>query len=417
MTDITKRLNFFEGFFTTAKDWNDGQNYHLEKRRLHNRRLHTPGVIRGEGEELRVKATDPAGLSVKVLPGAAMDSAGNEICLLQPRTLTINPSDYTLPQLIYIAIKYEDEPSDYVENVENSDYNGHTRIAEIPHLELTSVKPNNQNELELARIDLQTGVTEVTNPGDPDNPSGNQIDRCYITWAGSVGVAEYRISLAISEKLIQIMGRTRRDFAALERRFPVPSEKDVRHAALTVEMLIRIGSLRLEVLPGVLAAIAAIEQDVGQEIGATYTPVIMRPEFQAYQDAVSALLNALRQGEDIDILLTRQDQLAEAARELSELVIQLPVAEAGTNQIVITDGVTATVALDASASEVFGGSEITAYHWRLVASQIQPPVAEAGADRTVFTSGDEAALELDATSSTAFGGRDIVQYRWDKKKD
>jgi len=368
MTDITKRLNFFEGFFTTAKDWNDGQNYHLEKRRLHNRRLHTPGVIRGEGEELRVQTTDPASLSVKVLSGAAMDSGGNEICLLQPRTLTINPSDYTLPQLIYLTIKYEDEPSDYVENVKNPNYSGHTRIAEIPHLELTTVKPNNQNELELARIDLQSGVTEVTNPGDPNNPSGNQIDRCYITWAGSVGVAEYRISLAISEKLIQIMGRTRRDFAALERRFPVPYEEDVRHAALTVEMLVRNGSLRSDGLPGVLAAIAAIEQDVGQEIGAMYTLITMSPEFQAYQDAVSALLSALRQGEDINTLLTRQDQLAEAARELSELVIQLPVAKAGANRTVFTDGVTATVVLDASASKVFGGSEITTFHWRLASS-------------------------------------------------
>ena len=34
-----KRLNFFTGFFTTAADWTDGETYHLEKRRLHNRAL------------------------------------------------------------------------------------------------------------------------------------------------------------------------------------------------------------------------------------------------------------------------------------------------------------------------------------------------------------------------------------------
>ena len=40
-----KRINFFEGFFTTDEDWNAAEAYHLEKRRLHNRVLHTPGVI------------------------------------------------------------------------------------------------------------------------------------------------------------------------------------------------------------------------------------------------------------------------------------------------------------------------------------------------------------------------------------
>ena len=40
-----KRINFFEGFFTTDEDWNAAEGYHLEKRRLHNRVLHTPGVV------------------------------------------------------------------------------------------------------------------------------------------------------------------------------------------------------------------------------------------------------------------------------------------------------------------------------------------------------------------------------------
>src|SRR5438270_633107 len=30
-----KRINFFEGFFTTDEDWNASEAYHLEKRRLH----------------------------------------------------------------------------------------------------------------------------------------------------------------------------------------------------------------------------------------------------------------------------------------------------------------------------------------------------------------------------------------------
>ena len=38
-----KRINFFKGFLTTEKDWNDAERYHIDKRRLHNRMLHSSG--------------------------------------------------------------------------------------------------------------------------------------------------------------------------------------------------------------------------------------------------------------------------------------------------------------------------------------------------------------------------------------
>ena len=39
-----KRINFFEGFYTTDEHWNAGEAYHLEKSRIHNRVLHDPGA-------------------------------------------------------------------------------------------------------------------------------------------------------------------------------------------------------------------------------------------------------------------------------------------------------------------------------------------------------------------------------------
>ena len=51
-----KRINFFKGFLTTEKDWNDAEKYHIDKRMLHNRVLHAPGVVFGYGGELRVGA-------------------------------------------------------------------------------------------------------------------------------------------------------------------------------------------------------------------------------------------------------------------------------------------------------------------------------------------------------------------------
>src|SRR3979411_2197830 len=66
-----KRINFFEGFFTTGEDWNAAEAYHLEKRRLHNRVLHTPGVVPVVGGGLRVMARGRGDLSLEVAPGYA----------------------------------------------------------------------------------------------------------------------------------------------------------------------------------------------------------------------------------------------------------------------------------------------------------------------------------------------------------
>ena len=51
-----KRINFFKGFLTTEKDWNDAERYHIDKRRLHNRMLHSPGIVYGYNGDLRVQA-------------------------------------------------------------------------------------------------------------------------------------------------------------------------------------------------------------------------------------------------------------------------------------------------------------------------------------------------------------------------
>jgi hypothetical protein len=409
-----KRLNYFTGFFMTAADFTAEQGYFQGKRRLHNRGLHTPGVIRGERQSLKVEAA--GGLTVRVLSGAALDGQGNEIYLGEPRTLAIDPGDYTLPRLVYVAIAYHEELTDHVENVEAPQYSGDTRVAETPRVQVTAIAPDNRTWLELARIDLQPGVTAIANPADPDNLKGNEIDRRYVVWAGAVGVVrpEDLLSPDLLARLIQLMERKRRDFAALAGRFPVPSADDVRHAALTVELMARIGCLRPEQLPGVLATIAAIEQDVGQEFGAAHPGLTTSPEYQAYQAAVAALLTALRDGMGLDAVLNRQDAVAAAARELSEIVLQAPVADAGPDQTSTTSGNEGTVTLDASASRAFGGRQIKSYRWD-VKTSAQPPVADAGPDRTVTTPDSEATVALDASGSRASGGKEIARYRWDEK--
>jgi hypothetical protein len=197
----------------------------------------------------------------------------------------------------------------------------------------------------------------------------------------------------------------RRDFAALDGRFSVPSTSDVRHGAISLEMLARLGSVRPGQLGDVLAALAAVEQDVGQELAVAYPALVPTSEFVAYKDAVSKLLEHIRHGAVLDTLLTTQAVVSEAARELAEIALRPPEADAGEDVTVTASEGEATVRLDASGSQAFGGQEIVRYHWKSY------PVADAGADRTVSTFGDRATLELNAEGSTGT----IVRYHWDKQ--
>ncbi len=359
MTDFPafKRMNFFTGFFTTAEDWTDGQSYFLEKRKLHNRGLHTPGVIDG------LEVTAAGGLKVEVQPGAALDGEGNEISL--PVATIVDVEVPTrLPATVYVAVRYSAVPADYVEDVEPPHYKGYTRVAEAPVLKTMEQKPDNDPWVELARIRLAAG--KVSNAKDPDNPDDNEIDLRSVMRAGSVGLAEPGLSPALVERVIVTMQEKRRAFAALAVRFPVPSAGDVRQAALTVEILARIGVLPPEQSADVMTAIAAAEQDVWQEVGKAYPGLVGFPQFEAYQDAVAALLTALQGSADLGDLLTLQGKVAAAARELSEIVLREPVADTGVEggaTTVVTSGDEATVTLDASGSEAFGEREIVKHIW------------------------------------------------------
>jgi len=405
MSNITKRLNFFTGFFTTARDWQEGQEYHLERRKLHNRRLHTPGVMRGELDELTVTAA--GGLNVHVRPGAAIDSQGHEIYLSHQRSLAVTPVG-DAPRMIYVALRYHEEFSDHVEFVvDDTPYSGDARIAEIPRVEIVNTEPDNQTVLELARIDLQPGVTEISEPSDPQNPGPNEIDRRFVKFAGSVAPDRENLPSYDMERLINVLVDGRRDFAALDMRLPVPSCSDTRHGLISLEILARSGTLAPQHLCHVLMAIATVEQDVAQELGAAYAGIVSTVEFRTYRQAVSTLMERIGQGALTVSLLNAQAAVSEAARELSEVALKAPVANAGADISVNAGGDgTATVRLDASGSKAFEGRQIVRYHWKSC------PAADAGEDRVVYTTDDSATVNLDARGSTG----DIVRYHWDKNE-
>ena len=545
---LTKRLNFYTGFFTTADDWNQGQAYHLERRKLHNRALHTPGVIVKQEDELRVVAAGDQ--SVEVKAGVALDGAGNLLYLAAPFTVRIPPRD-TYPAQIYITIEFHEETADFVENLEDADFNGYTRVTERPLVTWSTAKPDNSTRLELARIDLQNATdpitnpvnsaqptgheinctqvskagvvdpvqaqrlttleqallqqnhaylermrylyttqlaqqqrhyrglhrpgivhdllgelavvpagglkirieaglaldhdgnelylhepflqplvtssvqtrfylaaryddtvaqqlngyltdlakphpdgyrtakivvtdtepdnksvielarldlspnaTEIRDPVDPHHPQVNEIDRRHRKSAGSLGLASIHLPPELQERFDGLMRSTRDHFAELAQRFPLPTLDDVR--LLVMSLQLAVNSVERTHLPHLLRHLAHLELKVAHELAKAYPPVVPTSEFEAYQDMVDRLLDALRKHAPLDTMLTAQAKVAEAAHTLALVVFPPPVADAGPDQVIETFGHTATVMLDASKSTAGAKQKIIKYHWEKV---------------------------------------------------
>lgn len=77
-----QRTRYFSGRMLSAEDFQREQDYHRDKRRLHNRLLHGWGVVDG----LQVSA---ARGSLVLSPGVALDCAGNELVLAEPARLPL----------------------------------------------------------------------------------------------------------------------------------------------------------------------------------------------------------------------------------------------------------------------------------------------------------------------------------------
>jgi hypothetical protein len=116
-TDI-ERLNYYEGEFLGAADFQAEQEYHREMRRRHNLGQHTWGIVTGlDLIQAPSGNANSNGTIVDVFlqPGMAVDGFGREIVLLNQVQLTsamfaayYNSSPSASPILVYVWIAYEE---------------------------------------------------------------------------------------------------------------------------------------------------------------------------------------------------------------------------------------------------------------------------------------------------------------------
>src|SRR5689334_1839713 len=175
-----KRINFFEGFFTTDEDWNAAEAYHLEKRRLHNKIFHQPGVVPIVAGGLKVTSRGKGDLSFEVAPGYAIDGRGNEIVLRDPAVKVIETEKLKLPQTVYVGLRYYEEPTDFIAYKENPRFKGHRRIEEKVRIEVLMREPDNVETIELGRVRIEEGIREIRDALDPRVPGPAEIDLRFV---------------------------------------------------------------------------------------------------------------------------------------------------------------------------------------------------------------------------------------------
>lgn len=239
MAEITernyKRLNFFRGFRTTEKDWNDGERYHVEKRRLHNRMMHGPGLVPHALGGFRVSARSQGQLAVEVQSGYAVDGQGNDLFLWEPEIKQFNPNDFKLPATIYLVARYIEEFTDFISYKENLDFKGHRKVAESIKIEWSVTEPDLHTEVELGRINVTKDVKRLLDAKDPFNPQPNELDLRFVPVAGIVGSF---LSPQMLWDLMEMVRRSKTIYALMYHKLHITTASDVLHAFITLEMLL-----------------------------------------------------------------------------------------------------------------------------------------------------------------------------------
>jgi hypothetical protein len=84
-----QRLRYFDGEYLRSYDFTDEQSYHIEMRRLMNRRLHLHGIVYGLEIVQDDDSVPSSGIYFySIAPGMAIDELGQEIIVPAPYSLT-----------------------------------------------------------------------------------------------------------------------------------------------------------------------------------------------------------------------------------------------------------------------------------------------------------------------------------------
>jgi hypothetical protein len=289
-----KRINFFKGFLTTEKDWNEAEKYHIDKRKLHNRMLHSPGVAMGYGGEMRVQARARGDLSVEIQSGYAIDGQGHDLLLFDAAIKNVNTEEFRLPQTIYIVARYYEELTDFIAYKENLEYKGHRRVLEGVKIELSQTEPDLTREVELARIYLEKGANRIRDARDPADPRANEIDLRFVPKAGVCGSF---LAPALRLRMENLLWQVRK--AALEyTRRGVIGAHDVVQATNTALMMNSSNMVDMRNVFDIFHLIVESEGEMALDVDVHHPLIAQKKEFSEFRRHVEILRGLLAEGKN-----------------------------------------------------------------------------------------------------------------------
>ncbi len=289
-----KRINFFKGFLTTEKDWNDAERYHIDKRRLHNKMLHSSGIVYGYASDLKVNARARGDLSVEVQPGYAIDGMGNDLMIYDATIRNINLEEFRLPQTVYIVLRYYEELTDFIAYKENLEYKGHRRVLESCRVEITQTEPDLAREVELARIYLEKGVQRIRDARDPSDPKANEIDMRFTPKGGLAGST---LPPHLRLRLEQLLWQVRRGALEYTRRGVIAGH-DVVQACNTALMLLYANLIDLRNVFDIWRLIIDCEGELALDVDVHHPTIAQKKEFSEYRRQVEILRGLLAEGKN-----------------------------------------------------------------------------------------------------------------------
>lgn len=161
----TKRIKPVDGMAVTEEVWEEAHEYHRLNQNFHALFSHGPGIVVG----LDVIASDPPDTSVYILPGVAVDPAGQTIVLPQPVAYDVGRD---LEGLLYILLSHgESRPR----RGKGDRGDGPLYIHSEFSIFARTVLPDGP-WVELARVDRESREAIFVDAADPLRPGQNEID-------------------------------------------------------------------------------------------------------------------------------------------------------------------------------------------------------------------------------------------------
>src|SRR3954465_6879159 len=115
ITDI-ERLNYYEGEYLGAVDFEAEQEYPRDTRRRHNVGQHTWGIVGGLSLAQIQNGAGAGQVHVSLMPGMAVDAFGREIVVLSNAQITqdlfapyYDANSAAVPKLMYLWIVYDEQ--------------------------------------------------------------------------------------------------------------------------------------------------------------------------------------------------------------------------------------------------------------------------------------------------------------------